>query len=45
MQRITTQEPTDDIIEVGFQAIKSVLYGDEPEQTEGDQSDAKEQEN
>ena len=45
MQRITTQEPTDDIIEVGIQAITTVLYGDEPEQTEGEQSDAKEQEN
>ncbi len=45
MQRITTQEPTDDIIEVGIEAIRTVLYGDEPEQTEGDGSDAKEQEN
>lgn len=26
MQRITTQEPTDDIIEVGIASIKSVLY-------------------
>ena len=25
MQRITTQEPTDDIIEVGIEAIKAVL--------------------
>ncbi len=29
MQRITTQEPTDDIIEVGIEAIKAVLYEDE----------------
>jgi uncharacterized protein YqhQ len=29
MQRITTQEPTDDIIEVGIEAIKTVLYDDE----------------
>ncbi len=27
MQRITTQEPTDDIIEVGIEAIKAALYG------------------
>lgn len=26
MQRLTTQEPTDDIIEVGIEAIKAVLY-------------------
>ncbi len=32
MQRITTQEPTDDIIEVGIASIKAVL--DEPEETE-----------
>ena len=31
MQRITTQEPTDDIIEVGIEAIKTVLYEDEEE--------------
>ena len=31
MQRITTQEPTDDIIEVGIEAIKSVLYENEEE--------------
>ncbi len=32
MQRITTQEPTDDIIEVGIASIKAVL--DEPEEAE-----------
>ena len=32
MQRITTQEPTDDIIEVGIEAIKAVL--EKPEETE-----------
>ena len=31
MQRITTQEPTDDIIEVGIEAIEAVLYEDEEE--------------
>lgn len=31
MQRITTQEPSDDIIEVGIEAIKAVLYADEGE--------------
>ncbi len=45
MQRITTQEPTDDIIEVGIEAIKAALYGmpekaddidDSPEITEED---------
>jgi uncharacterized protein YqhQ len=48
MQRITTQEPTDDIIEVGIEAIKTVLYGEEDEtpQAEADiQTDSKEQEN
>lgn len=29
MQRITTQEPTDDIIEVGIASINCVLYGEE----------------
>ncbi len=29
MQKITTQEPTDDIIEVGIASIKSVLYSDD----------------
>lgn len=33
MQRITTQEPTDDIIEVGIEAIKAALYG-MPEKTD-----------
>ena len=31
MQRITTQEPTDDIIEVGIESIKAVLYDDNAE--------------
>ena len=32
MQRLTTQEPTDDIIEVGIESIKAVLFdNDEPE--------------
>lgn len=35
MQRITTQEPTDDIIEVGIASVKAVLYGDEAQNTEG----------
>ena len=30
MQRITTQEPTDDIIEVGIASLKAVL--EEPEE-------------
>ena len=34
MQRITTQEPTDDIIEVGIASVKAVLYGDEAQNTE-----------
>lgn len=29
MQRLTTQEPTDDIIEVGIESIKAVLFDDE----------------
>ncbi len=33
MQRLTTQEPTDDIIEVGIEAIKAVLY-EKPEDEE-----------
>lgn len=37
MQRITTKEPTDDIIEVGIESIKAVLYG-MPEKTD-DQTD------
>lgn len=36
MQRITTQEPTDDIIEVGIEAIKTVLYGDEASAEDSD---------
>ncbi len=36
MQRLTTQEPTDDIIEVGIESIKAVLYGmpEKKEETE-----------
>lgn len=44
MQHLTTQEPTDDIIEVGIESIKAVLYG-MPEKkieetAEGDDSQA-----
>ena len=34
MQRITTNEPTDDIIEVGIAALKAALYGVEEKATE-----------
>lgn len=34
MQRITTNEPTDDIIEVGIAALKAALYGVEEKTTE-----------
>mgnify|MGYP003310350586 CR=1 FL=1 len=56
MQRLTTQEPTDDIIEVGIESIKAVLYG-MPEKAQEEESvdsadivadenaDAEEQEN
>ncbi len=46
MQRITTQEPTDDIIEVGIEAIKAVLYED-TEETDAQpvQENAEESEN
>ncbi len=33
MQRITTKEPTDDIIEVGIASIKAALYGVETDNT------------
>ena len=33
MQRLTTQEPTDDIIEVGIESLKAVLF-DKPEEDE-----------
>ena len=32
MQRISTKEPTDDIIEVGIAALKAVLPDDSEEQ-------------
>ena len=35
MQRLTTQEPTDDIIEVGIESLKAVLY-DEPQKDDAD---------
>ncbi len=44
MQKITTQEPTDDIIEVGIEAIKTVLYGPK-EKVEQPESDVEEKEN
>ena len=52
MQRLTTQEPTDDIIEVGIESLKAVLYG-MPEKKEEEnvsevveeQADSEEQEN
>ena len=56
MQRLTTQEPTDEIIEVGIESIKAVLYGI-PEKAQDEESaeatdldadvnaDAEEQEN
>ena len=34
MQKITTNEPTDDIIEVGIAALKAALYGVEEKTTE-----------
>lgn len=33
MQRITTKEPTDDIIEVGIASLKAVLEEDEPQES------------
>ena len=45
MQRLTTQEPTDDIIEVGIESIKAVLYGlPEKESSEDTASDITEEE-
>ena len=45
MQRLTTQEPTDDIIEVGIESIKAVLYGlPKKESSEDTASDITEEE-
>ena len=45
MQRLTTQEPTDDIIEVGIESIKAVLYGvPQKEASSDDVSDVTEEE-
>ncbi len=44
MQRITTQEPTDDIIEVGIEAIKTVLF-DDASNSSVDSSDAEDNAN
>lgn len=44
MQRITTQEPTDDIIEVGIEAIKTVLYGNSCEDTQEESSNSEDSE-
>ena len=41
MQRLTTNEPTDDIIEVGIESLKAVLYG-VPENTENANPDESE---
>lgn len=38
MQRLTTQEPTDDIIEVGIEAIKAVLFDTEENKAEEDEA-------
>ena len=38
MQRLTTQEPTDDIIEVGIESIKAVLYDTEENKAEEDEA-------
>ena len=38
MQRITTQEPTDDIIEVGIESIKAVLFDTEENKAEEDEA-------
>ena len=38
MQRLTTQEPTDDIIEVGIESIKSVLFYTEENKAEEDEA-------
>ena len=38
MQRLTTQEPTDDIIEVGIESIKAVLFDTEENKAEEDEA-------
>ena len=38
MQRLTTQEPTDDIIEVGIESIKAVLFDTEENKSEEDEA-------
>ena len=38
MQRLTTQEPTDDIIEVGIESIKAVLFDTEEDKAEEDEA-------
>ncbi len=38
MQRLTTQEPTDDIIEVGIESIKAVLFDSEENKAEEDEA-------
>ncbi len=38
MQRLTTQEPTDDIIEVGIESIKAVLFDTEDNKAEEDEA-------
>ena len=38
MQRLTTQEPTDDIIEVGIESIKAVLFDAEENKAEEDEA-------
>ena len=38
MQRLTTQEPTDDIIEVGIESIKAVLFDNEENKAEEDEA-------
>lgn len=43
MQRLTTQEPTDDIIEVGIESLKAVLYG-APQKNDNDNADKNESE-
>lgn len=43
MQRLTTQEPTDDIIEVGIESLKAVLYG-VPEKTTDEETSFEESE-
>ncbi len=37
MQRLTTQEPTDDIIEVGIESIKAVLFDSEENKAEDEE--------